>query len=67
MSEHQRLVHDAAWAAAKALLDTVGSVLYAHEHAMAFHEFYQIVHAAIESYDVMRTRQDTRLCKPSSN
>jgi hypothetical protein len=64
----QQLRHDAARAAATALLDVARNILLNSEHKLFHDECYKIVRAALESYDIMREREAARLCTtPSKN
>jgi hypothetical protein len=62
----QRLIHDAAWAAARHLTEVVAPCLRGEEQADAFHELYRIVKAALEAYEIQASREAHRL-KPSRN
>jgi hypothetical protein len=62
-----RLRHDAAYAAATALLDMVCRALLNSEHKLFHDEAYQIVLACLEAYDMQREREAIRLCRPSKN
>jgi hypothetical protein len=61
-----RLRHEAAYGAARALLHTVAPALRPEEQKDAFHEFYAIVTAALEAYDIQAHREAARL-QPSRN
>jgi hypothetical protein len=60
------LQHDAAWAAAVAALQLVAPALLPDEQKDALARFYEIVKAAIETYDIMIRREQLRQV-PSRN
>ena len=62
----QRLQHDTAFALATALLEIIENCLRPEERQDAFDEFYEACKAAIECYERMNMRQETRL-RPSRN
>ena len=61
-----RLRHDAAFAAARVLLETVAPALRPEEHRDFFDEAYRIIIACLESYDQQAQREAARL-RPSRN
>jgi hypothetical protein len=64
----QRLIHDTAWAAALAVLNSMCHLIREEEHKDAHCEFYKIIRAAMECLDILQTREDIRLLSnPSDN
>lgn len=63
---NHRLIHDAAFQMAGAILRTVKDCLYEQEHRLAFEEFYGLIKAGIEQYEAETDRVEKRL-KPSQN
>lgn len=61
------LRHDAAFAAARALVEIVAPCLREEERRDAFEEFYRVCVAMIEAYEQQMQREAARLCKPSRN
>ena len=61
-----RLIHDAAFAMAKALLDITSPCLHAEEQREAFREFYDVCRAGLEAYEVQTCRMQHRL-RPGNN
>jgi hypothetical protein len=57
----QRLIHDASWAAATALLDRVREFVPEKQHQLAHRLFYEVVKSSIEALDVSQAREDARL------
>ncbi len=64
--DHQRLIHDTAFAMATALIEIVGPCLRDEEQRDAFGEFYRVATAGIEAFVIQRNRELQRL-KPSNN
>jgi hypothetical protein len=64
--QFSRLQHDLAFEAGGKLLETVSNALRPEEHKDAFCEFYRIVLAAIEAYEIQAQREAVRL-SPSRN
>ena len=64
--ENQRILHDAAMAMAKRLLDKVHTLLRPEEHKDAFDEFYSVCKAGIEVY-LMETERQRRRMRPLEN
>ena len=62
----QRLQHDTAFALATALLEIVENCIRPEERRDAFDAFYQASKGALECYETMKGREDTRL-RPSRN
>lgn len=60
-----RLIHDASFAAAARAVELF-PYLRPEERAEAFAALYDIVSAAIESFDIMREREEIRV-RPSQN
>ena len=63
---NQRLIHDAAFVMAEAIMRTVEDCLYESEHRVAFEEFYQICKRQLEEYETLTNRMQQRL-RPSRN
>jgi hypothetical protein len=61
-----RLIHDAAFAMAKALLDLTSSALRDEEQREAFQEFYEVCKAGLEAYELQIARREHRL-RPEKN
>jgi hypothetical protein len=61
-----RLIHDAAFAMAKALLDITSPCLREEEQRDAFREFYCVCKAGLEAYEVQTSRMQRRL-QPGNN
>lgn len=66
MKTNQRIQHDAAIAIAKACLDVVTSCVHPSCHKDAWEEFYLIVKAGIETYEIQNQRMLHRL-RPCQN
>lgn len=62
----QRLQHDVAWAISHRVLEIFAPLLRDEEQADAFAEIYAVVKAGVESFEIMKFREETRL-KPSRN
>jgi hypothetical protein len=58
-----RLIHDAAFATAKALLEMIAPLLREEERRDAFEALYEAVKAGIEAYAVQSHRQRQRLSR----
>jgi hypothetical protein len=65
MSEHQRLQHDTAWTIAAHLVEAIKFEREEQERE-AFEVFYDVCKAGLESYEVMKNRQELRM-KPGRN
>jgi hypothetical protein len=63
---HERIIHDAAWAAATSIFECIKNCLREEERADAFAEIYQRVKSGIEAAFVFVDRQQGRL-KPGRN
>lgn len=63
---HERIIHAAAWATAKSILECIENCLREEERADAFGEVYARVKAGIEAAFVYADRQQDRL-KPGRN
>jgi hypothetical protein len=61
------LIHDTAWAAALAVLDSVRHLIRDEEHKDAHGCFYEIIKAAIEELDILQAREDMRLLRRASD
>lgn len=57
----ERLIHDAAWATARSLMDCLENCLREEEKRDAFAELYRRVRAGLEAYELMMRRQERRL------
>jgi hypothetical protein len=62
----KRLIHDSAWAAALAVLDSVRHLIREDGHKEAHGVFYEIIKAAIEGLDILQAREDMRLLRRAS-
>jgi hypothetical protein len=62
-----RLIHDTAWAAALAILDSVRHLIREDEHKDAHGVFYEIIKAAIEGLHILQAREDVRLLPRASD
>ncbi len=62
-----RLMHDTAFAAAKALLDMAAPALRSDQRRDYFDECYRICLAMLEAYEQQVQREAARLCRPSRN
>jgi hypothetical protein len=60
------LLHDCAFAGAKACLDAVAGCIREDEQRDAAEAFYEVIKAVIEKYELMLERRDRRLY-PSRN
>jgi hypothetical protein len=63
---HDRLTHDVAWTTAMHILEVVAPCLREEEQREAFAQFYVLVKAGLECFEIQAERADRRL-KPSSN
>jgi hypothetical protein len=63
---HERITHDAAWAAATSIMECIENCLRPEERADAFAEIYCRVKAGIEAAFMSADRQQQRL-KPGAN
>ena len=63
---HDRLMHDAAWACARALTEMVAPALRPEEQAEYFASALEAVRAAIEAFEIRKDREQMRL-KPNPN
>ena len=59
--ENQRILHEAAMAMAKRLVERISALLRPEEHKDAFEEFYIVCKAGIEAYLVECERQRWRM------
>ncbi len=66
MDVNHRLVHDAAFAMALAILDVVSPLLREEERKDAFDEFFRVCQAGIEAYGIQANRMSERM-RPSRN
>ena len=57
----QRLIHDAAWTTALAILDCIRTCLREEEHRDALEEFYGIIKAGLTQYEERVDRQRQRV------
>jgi hypothetical protein len=55
------LEHDMAWVVGGKLLEIIAPLLREEEKAEAFAEFYAIVKAGIEAYEIQKDRRCKRL------
>ena len=62
-----RLMHDSAFAGARALLDMAAPALRSDQPRVYFDEAYHICLAMLEAYEQQVQREAARLCRPSRN